>query len=156
MSAFGNNTVQTVTANGTIATPNVIVPCNRGFVRYRDGIFTLSSWVPNDDGYSVCPCCSNNSALYDVHVKANIAVAAGGTAEEISIALALNGTVMPLSRMRVTPAAVEEYFNVSVDMPVEVWEGCCQSVSIINTSTQDILVDSPLISFSRPDLVVTY
>ena len=155
MAAFGNNTVQTVAANGTIITPNVIVPCNRGFVRYRDGIFTLSSWTPFNDDYS-CPCYSNDSALYDVHVKANIAVPTGGTAEEISIALALNGTVMPLSRMRVTPAAVEEYFNVSVDMPVEVWSGCCQSVSIINTSTQDILVDTPSISFSRPDLAVTY
>lgn len=156
MAAFGNNTVQTVAANGTIVTPNVIVPCNRGFVRYRDGIFTLSSWVPND-GYSCgCPCCSNDSALYNVDVKANIAIPTGGTVEEISIALALNGTVMPLSIMRVTPAAVEEYFNVSVDMPVEVWEGCCQSVSIVNTSTQDILVDTPVVSFSRPDLVVTY
>lgn len=156
MTAFGNNTVQTVAANGTIVTPNVIVPCNRGFVRYRDGIFTLSSWTPND-GYFECPCCmGNDSAMYDVNVKANIAIPTGGTVEEISIALALNGTVMPLSRMRVTPAAVEEYFNVSVDMPVEVWEGCCQSVSLVNTSTQDILVDTPLISFSRPDLVVTY
>ena len=154
MAAFGNNTVQTAAPNGTIVTPNVIVPCNRGFVRYRDGIFTLSSWTPFDDG--LCPCCDNNSALYDVHVKANIAIPTGGTAGEISIALALNGTVMPLSIMRVTPAAVEEYFNVAVDMPVEVWSGFCQSVSLINTSTQDILVDTPLISFSRPDLAVTY
>lgn len=156
MAAYGNNTVQTVAANGTIVTPNVIVPCNRGFIRYRDGIFTLSSWVPYNDNGCGCPCCDNDLALYDIHVKANIAIAAGGTAEEISIALALNGTVMPLSRMRVTPAAVEEYFNVSVDMPVEVWGGCCQSVSLINTSTQDILVDTPIVSFSRPDLVVTY
>jgi hypothetical protein len=58
--------------------------------------------------------------------------------------------------MRVNPAAVEQYFNVSVDMPVEIWNGCCQSVSVINTSSQDILVDTPLITFSRPDLVVSY
>lgn len=156
MSAYGNNTVQTVVANGTVVTPNVIVPCNRGFVRYRDGIFTLSSWTPFEDNYCGCPCCSNDSALYDVHVKANIAIPTGGTVGEISLALALNGTIMPLSIMRVTPAAVEEYFNVSVDMPVEVWEGCCQSVSLVNTSGQDILVDTPLISFSRPDLAITY
>ena len=156
MSAYGNNTLQTVAANGAVVTPTVIVPCNRGFVRYRDGIFTLSSWTPFEDNYYSCPCCSNDSALYDVHVKANIAIPTGGTVEEISLALALNGTVMPLSVMRVTPAAVEEYSNVSVDMPVEVWEGCCQSVSLVNTSGQDILVDTPLISFSRPDLAITY
>lgn len=156
MAAFGNNTVQTVAANGTVVTPTVIVPCDRGFVRYRDGIFTLSSWTPFEESYG-CPCCDHNdSALYDIHVKANIAIPTGGTVEEISLALALNGTIMPLSRMRVTPAAVEEYFNVSVDMPVEVWGGCCQSVSVVNASTQDILVDTPLVSFSRPDLVVTY
>lgn len=156
MSAYGNNTVQTVADNAAVVTPEVIVPCNRGFVRYRDGIFTLSGWTPNDGYFVECPCMDDRSAQYNVGVKANIAIPTGGTVGEISLALALNGTVMPLSTMRVTPAAVEEYFNVSVNMPVDIWNGCCQSVSVVNTSGQDILVDTPLVSFSRPDLVVTY
>jgi hypothetical protein len=156
MAAYGNNTVQTLVPNGATTFPTVIVPCNRGFVRYRDGIFVLSGWTPYDENYG-CSCCNaNDSAIYDVHFKGNIAIPTGGTVEEISLALALNGTVMPLSTMRVTPAVVEQYFNVSVDMPVEIWNGCCQSVSVINTSSQDILVDTPLITFSRPDLVVSY
>jgi len=44
--------------------------------------------------------------------------------------------------MIVTPAAVEEYFNVSREMPVPIWCGCCQTVTITNTSDQAILMQN--------------
>ncbi len=155
-----NNIVQTVASKLPVVFTDILVPCNRGFVRFREGTgnFTLSGWTPWEDMiYSCgCMCEAGNSALYDVNVKANIAIPTGGTAGEISLSLSLDGTVVPLSEMVVTPAAVEQYFNVSVDMPIDIWNGCCQSLSLINTSTQDILVRSPLIAITRPDLDVTY
>lgn len=158
MAAYGNNTIQTVAPNASTVFTLAIVPCNRGLVRFTPGSssFLLNGWTPWEDG-CCCPCCSdNNDAEYDVQVKANIAIPTNGTVGEISMALAIDGSIVPLSQMRVTPAAVEEYFNINVRMPISIFSNCCQSVSLVNTSTQDILVDTPLIEITRPDLVVTY
>lgn len=38
---------------------------------------------------------------------------------------------------------------------VDVWNGCCETVSVRNTSTQPILVQNANIIFSRPDLLVS-
>ena len=43
--------------------------------------------------------------------------------------------------------------EISVAVPV--WRGCCETVSIRNLGDQPILVDSPVVSISRPDLAVT-
>lgn len=159
MAAYGNNTDQTLAPNQPTVFTDVLVPCNRGLVRFNPGstFFVLSGWTPWANDGCGCPCCSDNDdAEYSVHVKANIAIPTGGTVGEISMALAVGGSIIPLSSMRVTPAAVEEFFNISVDMPISIFNGCCQNVSLVNTSTQDILVNTPLIEITRPDLVVTY
>jgi hypothetical protein len=44
--------------------------------------------------------------------------------------------------MIVTPAAVEEYFNVFGAMFIDVPKSCCLTVSVTNTGTQDILVQN--------------
>ena len=72
----------------------------------------------------------------------NIAVPTGGTVEAISIALALEGEGIASSTMIVTPAAVEEYFNVFGSMFIDVPRGCCVTVSVKNTNTQSILVQN--------------
>lgn len=156
MSAYGNNTVQTVNAGSPVVFNETIVPCTRGLIRHNDGTpnFLLSGNANSD--YSGCPCCNTNQAEYQALVKANIAIPTGGTVGEISLALAIEGTVLPISEMVVTPTALNSYFNVSAVIPVEVWNGCCQTITLINTSDQPILVRTPLISLSRPDLVVTY
>lgn len=91
-----------------------------------------------------------------VDFGANIAIPEGGTVEEISVAIAIDGATVPATEMKVTPAAVNEYFNVSRAKNVGVWRGCCETVSIRNLSTQPILVQNANIIFSRPDLAVTY
>lgn len=58
--------------------------------------------------------------------------------------------------MTVTPAAVEEFFNISRATNIPIWRGCCQTVTVRNTSDIPILVENPNIIFSRPDLAVTY
>lgn len=78
-----------------------------------------------------------------------------GTVAPISLALTIDGATIPASTMIVTPAAVEEYFNVSRAINVDIWNGCCETVSVRNTSDQPILVQNANIIFSRPDLLVS-
>ena len=155
MAEFSNNNQQVVNAGEAVIFTSNPVPCERGFVRHRDetGNFLLSGWTPNNN----CRCCCrrNNSALYLVDFSANIAVPTGGTVEAISLAVTIDGAVIPSSQMVVTPAAVEEFFNVSVAINAQVWKGCCETVTVQNTSTQPILVQNANIIFSRPDLAVT-
>jgi hypothetical protein len=51
--------------------------------------------------------------------------------------------------MIVTPAAVENYFNVFGALFVDVPRNCCLTVSIKNTSTQSILVQNANLIIER-------
>ena len=79
----------------------------------------------------------------------NIAVPTGGTVGEISMAVALDGTAIPVSEMVVTPAAAEDFGNISASISVPIWAGCCQSVSIQNTSDQPIFLKNAHIALDR-------
>lgn len=81
-------------------------------------------------------------ARYKVSFGANIAVPTGGTAEAISIAIAISGEPLQSATMIVTPAAVEEFFNVYSSAFVEVPKGCCYTIAVENTSTQSINVQN--------------
>lgn len=155
MAEFSSSAVQTVNPGETIIF-TASSPCKRGFVRHRDdtGNFLLSGWLPSRY-VNGCPC-NSKSAEYFVDFGANIAIPTGGTVGEISVAIAVDGATIPSSTMRVTPAAVEQYFNVSCAINVPIWRGCCETVSIRNTSAQPILVDSANVIFTRPDLNITY
>lgn len=146
MAEYSANAVQTVNPGETVVFTESPVPCNRGFVRHRDGTgnFLLAGVT------SGCACVK--SANYLVDFGANIAIPTGGTVGEISLAITIDGATIPSSQMIVTPAAVEEYFNVSRAINVPIWRGCCESVSIRNTSDQPILVQNANVLFDRPDL----
>ena len=88
-------------------------------------------------------------ARYKVSFGGNIAIPTGGTVEAIQIALAVDGEGLASSTMIVTPAAVEEYFNVFGAMFIDVPKGCCLTVSVKNTSTQDILVQNANLIIER-------
>ena len=77
-------------------------------------------------------------ARYLVSFSGNIAIPAGGTVEEISMAIAIEGEALQSTRMRVTPAAVDNYFNVSTSAFVDVPRGCCTTIAVENTSAQAI------------------
>jgi hypothetical protein len=72
----------------------------------------------------------------------NIAIPTGGTVGPISVAIAIDGEPVTSTKMIVTPAAVEEFFNVNRDVNIDVPAGCCVQVSVENTSTGDILVEN--------------
>lgn len=86
-------------------------------------------------------------ARYKVSFGANIAIPTGGTVEAITAALALNGEALASTTATVTPAAVENYFNIYVSAFVEVPKGCCATVAARNTSTQAV-------EFANSNLIV--
>lgn len=152
MAEYSAIAVQTVNPGESIVFTESPVPCERGLVRHRDdtGSFLLTGYVP----YNSCGCRAK-SANYLVDFGANIAIPDGGEVEAISVAIAIDGTTIPASTMIVTPAATEEYWNVSRAINAQIWRGCCETVSVRNTSAQPILVQTANIIFSRPDLNVT-
>ncbi len=145
---YSGNAVQTVASNQPVIFTESPVPCNRGLIFHRDesGSFLLSSLVRGNQG---CIC---NPQLYETRYSVifhgNIAVPTGGTAEEIQLAVSVDGETDPSSTMIFTPAEVEEFGNVSAAIIVSVPSICgCDSVSVRNISTQDILVQNANIIF---------
>ena len=79
-------------------------------------------------------------ARFKVSFGGNIAIPTGGTVEAISVALAINGEPLTSATAIVTPAAVENYFNVFVAAFIEAPRGCCVTVALENTSTQAVSI----------------
>lgn len=148
------NAQQVVNPGETVIFTENPVPCFRGLIRHRDdtGTFLLAGYVPRQGG---CPCRRQRSANYLVDFGANIAVPTGGTVGAISLAITIDGATIPSSTMTVTPAAVEQFFNVSRAINASIFAGCCESIAVRNTSDQPILVQNANIIISRPDLAVT-
>ena len=129
---------QTVAQNQNVLFTDCVT-CGNCSITHRDG----SGLVTLRGTTNQC------RARYKVTFGGNIAVPTGGTVEAISVALALNGEALGSSTMIVTPAAVEEYFNVFGAMFVDVPKDCCLTASIQNTSTQAILVQNANLIIER-------
>ena len=151
MAEYSANAIQEVAPGGSIIFTESPVPCNRGLIYHRDesGIFRLASpSIIIGSFYSGCRCCGYPMADYEVAFHANIQIPDGGTVEEISLAIAIDGDIDPSSEMIITPGAVEEFGNVGADIIVSVpWICRCSSVSVRNTSTQAIDVQNANIVF---------
>lgn len=124
------------------------IPCPRGQVIHRNGsgILTLRG------------CASGNScfARYEVTFNGNLAVPEGGTAAAIAVALAIDGEPLQSSRAIVTPAAVEQYFNVTSTAIITVPRGCCYTVALenVNAGVGGDIVDEQTISVADGNLTV--
>ena len=88
-------------------------------------------------------------ARFRVGFGANIAVPTGGTVEAITAAIAVNGKPLSSATATVTPAAVENFFNIYVNAIVEVPRGCCLTVAAENTSGQAISVANANLTVDR-------
>lgn len=125
------NALQTVQANQNVYFTDVITGGNCSILHRNDsGLVTLKGLT------------NQCRARYRVSFGANIAIPTGGTVEAIQIAIAINGEAVPATTMIVTPAAVEEFFNVYSSVFVDVPRGCCITASVTNTSTQAIDVQN--------------
>lgn len=116
--------VQSIAVDENVLFNNGCRACRKGFIQHRDdsGIFFLKG---------ASNCCK---AVYRVTFNGNIAIAEGGTVEPISIALTINGEELGNALATVTPAAIGDFFNVSVTTFIEIPCGCCVTVSVENVS----------------------
>jgi hypothetical protein len=149
MAEFVYNDRQIVNANQPVVL-RTSIPCNKGYVFHRNesGIITLRGIVNNP---SAC------FARYQVTFNGNIAVPEGGTAAPISVALAIDGEPILTSRAIVTPAAADEYFNVTSTAIITVPKGCCFNVSVENSSESatPATTPAPQINVQNANLTVT-
>lgn len=128
MAEYTNSSIVTVAAGQNVPLTETAI-CGKGCIVHREGagIVTLRGLT------------NQCKARYKVSFGANIAIPTGGTVEAITAALAINGEPLTSATATVTPAAVENYFNIFVAAFVEVPRGCCLTVAAENTSTQAIL-----------------
>ena len=149
MAEFTYNPIQVVQPNQPVIL-NTSIPCNKGYVYHRgeSGIVTLRGIVNN-----ACAC----FARYQVTFNGNIAIPEGGTVGAISISLAQDGEPLLTSRAIVTPAAVDEYFNVTSTAIVTVPKGCCFNISVENTSESatPATTPAPAINVQNANFTVT-
>lgn len=148
MAEFVANEIQEVAVNQNVILRTAI-GCPKGYVLHRDesGIVILRGIVNNSS------CCF---ARYQATFNGNIAVPEDGTVGEISIALALDGEPIQTSRARVTPAAVDEYFNVTSTAIITVPKGCCFTLAVENTSEGATAAEAgTAINVQNANLVVT-
>lgn len=125
------NALQTVLANQNVYFTDVVTYGNCAITHRNDsGLVTIKGMT------------NQARARYKVTFGGNIAIPTGGTVEAISIALALDGEAIPATTMTVTPAAVENFFNVFGAIFIDVPRGCCSTISVRNISTQSIEVQN--------------
>lgn len=138
---YSANAPQTLAVGGSVIFTESPVPCRRGLVYHRDesGLFRLAG--------SNCRCYGAN---YEVSFHANVQIPEGGTAGAISLAVFVDGEEDPSSTMTVTPAAVQEAFNVGAEVIVTVPPICrCSTVSVRNISAN-------LIEVLNANIVINY
>lgn len=146
MAEYVYNAVQTVQPNQPVLL-NDSIPCTKGYVFHRNesGIVTLRGIVNSCASF----------ARYQVTFNGNIALPAGATVNPISIAIAISGEPILTSKAIFTPAAAEDYGNVTSTAIITVPKGCCFNVSVENTSDVPTGGTAPSIDVQNANLTVT-
>ena len=146
MAEYLSNAVQAVALDNPILFTDSI-PCNRGYVYHEDGtgIFILKG------------CTNNCFARYQVTFNGNIAIPTGGVITPIAIAISVYGEPRLTSRAIYTPAAVDEYGNVTSTALITVPKGCCFSVAVryVDATEADAATTpTPSIEVQNANLVI--
>jgi len=146
MAEYLANAVQNVALNGPVLF-TASIPCTKGYIYHEDetGIFILKGIT------------NNCFARYQVTFNGNIAIPTGGAVTPIAVAIAVNGEPRLTSRAIITPAAVDEYGNVTSTALVTVPKGCCFSLSVryVDATTDDPTTEpTPLIEVQNANLVI--
>ena len=96
------------------------IPCRAGNIAFENGtgVFILRGNT------------TNCFARYSVDFNGNIALPTGGTAGPIAVAISVNGEARPSSLAISTPAAVEEFNNVTSTAIIDGPRGCCYYLSL--------------------------
>ena len=142
------NAVQEIALNAP-AIFTASIPCTRGYVYHEDetGIFILRGIVN-------CP--SACFATYQVTFNGNIAIPEGGTVTPIAVAITVNGEPRLTSRAIFTPAAAEDYGNVTSTAIIKVPRGCCFSLSVesVPATSDPTVTPAPVIEMQNANLTI--
>ena len=146
MAEYLANAVQAVALNAPVLF-TASIPCTKGYVYHEDetGIFILRGIT-----------CGQCFATYQVTFNGNIAIPEGGTVVPIAIAITVNGEPRLTSRAIFTPAAVDEYGNVTSTAIIKVPRGCCFSLSVeaVPATTDPTVTPAPVIEVQNANLVI--
>lgn len=143
------NDIQEVALNSPVLF-RASIPCTKGYVYHEDetGNFILRGRVNNQ-----CNC----FAHYQVTFNGNIALPEDATeVVPIAIALTVNGEPRLTSRAIFTPAAVDEYGNVTSTAIIKVPKGCCFSLGVdaVSATTDPTVTPAPIINVQNANLTI--
>lgn len=146
MAEYIANAVQAVALNAPVLF-TASIPCTKGCVYHEDetGIFTLRGIT------------NNCFARYQVTFNGNIAIPTGGAVTPIAVTLSVQGEERPTSRAIYTPAAVDEYGNVTSTAIITVPKGCCFSLAVRYvdaTASDPTTTPTPTINVQNANLVI--
>lgn len=141
--------VQTVNPGEAIVFTENPVRCDLGLILHRDGSGSFLARGAQVRPLCACSCKKSNTVNYNVSFGANVAIPTGQTVGPITVVIAVDGTTIGGTEMEVTPAAVETYSNISRDTSIPIWRGCCQTISVRNTSAVPILVENASIKITQ-------
>lgn len=147
MAEYLANALQNVALNAPILF-TASIPCTKGYVYHEDetGIFILRGIT------------NNCFARYQVTFNGNIAIPTGGAVTPIALAISVNGETRPTSEAIFTPAAVDEFGNVTSTAIITVPKGCCFSIAVryVDATVADAATTpTPTIEVKNANLVVT-
>lgn len=80
------------------------------------------------------------NGIYEVTFNGNIGVPTGSTPGPVQLNIAVGGETLAETRMEVTPAAVNEFFNVNGKTAIK---NCCcdyDRLTVVNTGTIPVIV----------------
>lgn len=143
MAEYLANAVQEV-ALGDPVIFTASIPCTKGYVYHEDetGIFILKGIT------------TGCFARYQITFNGNIAIPEGGTVTPIAVAIAVNGEPRQTSRAIITPAAVDQYGNVTSTAIITVPRGCCFSMSVRYVTADPTVDVSTSINVQNANLVI--
>ena len=147
---FLYNPIQEVALNAPILF-NTSIPCPRGYVYHEGdtGNFILKGANSNN----ACNC----FAQYRVEFNGNIAIPEGGTVTPIAVAIAVNGEPRLTSRAIFTPAAAEDFGNVTSTAIIKVPRCCCFNLSVdaVPATTDPTVTPAPVIEVQNANLTIS-
>lgn len=140
---FVANATQTVALNAPVVF-NTSIPCRKNCVYHENetGIIILRG-ITNQD-----------FATYRVTYNGNIALPDGATVVPIAVSLVVGGEIRPTSTAIFTPAAAEEYGNVTSTAIIKVPRGCCFSLAVENIPADPAETPAANITVQNSNLVV--
>ena len=138
------NAVQEVALNAPIVF-TASIPCTKGYVYHEDetGIFILRG-ITNGQCF----------ATYQITFNGNIALPEGADVVPIAVAIAVNGEIRPTSKAIFTPAAAEDFGNVTSTAIIKVPRGCCFSVSVDSVAAHTTDTPADVIEVQNANLVI--